>query len=197
MTGPQAANEPQKAEVADEDSSPDTEPSLTVDQQVSHYIDLWKHSVSVQMHFNDIEWRIRGLALTVATFALGAAAVASREDARVGYLSLGLLVILAGLVLWYAFYFVDRYWYHPLLKGAVESGTAIEREIKRFLPCAQMTATITQRSIQVTTRPMRFLIRKKTLHSDDKLELFYRVGALALALTGIVMQVGSMSLFHS
>jgi len=92
---------------------------LTQDQQVGHYIDMWKQSVEVQMHFNDIEWRIRGLALTVATFALGAAGVAAKDGTRVGAVSLGSLVLAIGLLLWYAFYFVDRFWYHPLLKAAV------------------------------------------------------------------------------
>ena len=63
------------------------------------------------------------LALTVATFALGAAGVAAKDGTRIGYPSLGSLVPVIGLLLWYAFYFVDRVWYHPLLKGAVDTGT--------------------------------------------------------------------------
>lgn len=49
------------------------------EDRVKHYIELWKQTVAVQQHFNDIEWRIRQLALTALTFALGAAAVAARE----------------------------------------------------------------------------------------------------------------------
>ena len=29
------------------------------------HLEIWKESISVQMHFNDIGWRIRALALTV------------------------------------------------------------------------------------------------------------------------------------
>ncbi len=61
---------------------------LTRDQEIGHYIDMWKQAVEVQMHFNDIEWRIRGLALTVATFALGAAGVAAKDGTRVGWFSM-------------------------------------------------------------------------------------------------------------
>ena len=111
--------------------APQTQPPLTPDQEVGHYIDMWKQSVEVQMHFNDIEWRIRGLALTVATFALGAAGVAAKDGTRVGWFSLGALVIVIGLLLWYAFYFVDRAWYHPLLKASVAHGTQFEKEIKK------------------------------------------------------------------
>ena len=49
------------------------------DEKVGHYIEIWKQTVTVQQHFNDIEWRIRGLALTAATFALGAAAIAAKD----------------------------------------------------------------------------------------------------------------------
>lgn len=38
------------------------------DDRVRHYIELWKQTVAVQQHFNDLEWRIRQLALTALTF---------------------------------------------------------------------------------------------------------------------------------
>ena len=164
---------------------------LSRDQQVGHYIDLYKQSVEVQMHFNDIEWRIRGLALTVATFALGAAGVAAKDGTRIGYLSLGSLVLVIGLLLWYAFYFVDRVWYHPLLKGAVDTGTAIEAEIKKVLPQAAMTATITARSAYETKGLVKVLSRKPVMHSDDKLRWFYTTGATALAAAAIALQMGA------
>ncbi len=167
-----------------------TQQPLTPDQEVGHYIDMWKQSVEVQMHFNDIEWRIRGLALTVATFALGAAGVAAKDGTRVGWFSLGALVIVIGLLLWYAFYFVDRAWYHPLLKASVAHGTQFEKEIKKVLPAAGMTASITAGSIYKPNRTVRILSRRKEMHSDDKLVWFYTVGAIALALAAIALQAG-------
>jgi len=174
------------------DEPPDavTPTGLTQDQQLGHYIDMWKQSVDVQMHFNDIEWRIRGLALTVATFALGAAGVAAKDGTRVLGVSLGSLVIAIGLLLWYAFYFVDRVWYHPLLKASVAHGTVIEDEIKKSLPQAGMTATITARSEYHTSGLVRRLSRKQVMHSDDKLVWFYKIGAVALALAAIALQIG-------
>lgn len=164
---------------------------LSPDQQVGHYIDLYKQTLEVQMHFNDIEWRIRGLALTVATFALGAAGVASKDGTRIGWISLGALVLVIGLLLWYAFYFVDRVWYHPLLKGAVDTGTAIEEEIKKVLPQATMTATITDRSSYQTKGLVKVLSRKPVMQSDDKLRWFYTIGATALASAAIALQIGA------
>lgn len=182
---------PGRGSPADDDLGMTTlPPELSRDQEVGHYIDLWKHTVTVQMHFNDIEWRIRGLALTAATFALGAAAVAAKDGAQVGWFSLGALVLIIGLLLWYAFYFVDRVWYHPLLKAAVAQGTEIEDEIKKSLPRAGMTATITARSEYQTSGPVRWLSRKNVMHSDDKLVWFYTVGGMALAIAAVALQAG-------
>lgn len=172
---------------------------LTTNELVSHYISLWKTSIEVQQHFNDIEWRIRGLALTVATFALGAAGVAARDGTTIGPISLGSTVLLLGLLLWYAFYFVDRFWYHPLLKGAVEEGTKFEEAIRAHLPEAHMTAGITARSRQPISRGLSVLAGKKgwsmedgqrVMHSDHKLRWFYRVGMFAFLVGAVALQVG-------
>lgn len=104
---------------------------LTVDQRTSHYVEMWKQSVETQQHFNNIEWQIRGLALTVATFALGASGWVAKDGNTIGPMSLGAVAALAGLIVWYAFYFVDRYWYHPLLKAAVDHGSIIHCDRKR------------------------------------------------------------------
>lgn len=166
---------------------------LTLDQEVGHYIDMWKQAVGVQMHFNDIAWRIRGLALTVATFALGAAGVAAKDGTRVGWFSLGALVIMIGLLLWYAFYFVDRFWYHPLLKASVAHGTKIEDEIKKTLPESGMTAAITAGSVYTTKGIVRVISLHKEMHSDDKLVWFYKIGAIALALAAIALQISVLA----
>lgn len=181
---------PENPEVVNSVDTPAEE--LTRNEQVSHYIDLYKQSVSVQMHFNDIEWRIRGLALTVATFSLGAAGVAAKDGTQVGRVSLGTVVLAIGLLLWYAFYFVDKVWYHPLLKAAVDNGTAIEKKISESLPHANMTATITANSGYQTKRVVGFLSRKDSMRSADKLVWFYKIGATALALAAIALQVGAM-----
>lgn len=173
-------------------------PGLTTNEAVGHYIALWKTSIEVQKHFNDIEWRIRGLALTVATFALGAAGVAARDGSRVGPISLGSAVLALGLILWYAFYFVDRYWYHPLLKAAVAEGTRFENVIQKHLPEAHLTGGITEGSPQPVNWVVSVLAGKngwqkqgergRVMHSDHKLRWFYRVGACTFVIGAIALQ---------
>jgi hypothetical protein len=51
------------------------------DERVKAYVEMWKQAIDLQKHFNDIEMRVRGLALTALTFALGGATLAVK-DAR-------------------------------------------------------------------------------------------------------------------
>lgn len=144
--------------------------SLSPNEAVGHYVTMWKTSIEVQQHFNGIEWRIRGLALTVATFALGAAGVAAKDKSTLGPISLGSAVLILGLILWYAFYFVDRLWYHPLLKAAVAEGTQLENAISQYLPEAHLTAGITQRSPQPVGR-LASIFRRAGLGRCDGLRI--------------------------
>jgi hypothetical protein len=169
--------------------------AMTANERAGHYIDMWKQSVETQQHFNTIEWQIRGLALTVATFALGASGWVAKDGNTIGPVSLGTVACLAGLILWYAFYFVDRHWYHPLLKGAVEHGSLIEDEIKKDLPQAGMTRTITARSAYkpgVLVRLLSGTPKGSEMHSDDKLTWFYKIGALALLLAAAGLQLATL-----
>ncbi len=168
---------------------------LTESERVSFYMEMWKQSVETQQHFNTIEWQIRGLALTVATFALGASGLVAKDGISIGKISFGAVVSVAGLVLWYAFYFVDRYWYHPLLKATVDHGSLIEDEIKRNLPQGGMTRKITAGSAYKPNRLVRFLSRTPKggeMHSDDKLAWFYKIGAAALLVTAVGLQAAAL-----
>ncbi|MBK8459987.1 MAG: hypothetical protein WAS07_06540 [Micropruina sp.] len=193
MTDPEAAAEIVASYL------PAASAGLSSNEALGHYVTMWKTTVEVQQHFNDIEWRIRGLALTVATFALGAAGVAAKDGATLGPISLGSAVLCLGLILWYAFYFVDRLWYHPLLKAAVAEGTEFEKAIRRHLPEAHMTAGITERSPQSVGWLVAFLAGPKgtdrvnghaVMHSDHKLRWFYRVGASTFIIGAIALQIG-------
>lgn len=118
--------------------SPDS-PNMTEKERATLYVEMWKQTITVQQHFNDIEWRIRGLALTAATFSVGAAGLAVNN----GHPLPGAVILVVGLVLWYAFYFVDRYWYHPLLIASVMQGHKVETKIEECgLPDAALTKAI-------------------------------------------------------
>lgn len=114
------------------------------------YIEMWKQTIDVQKHFNDIELKIRGLALTILTFTLGGASLAIRNGTAIGIngfeLQLGALILILGILLWLTFYFVDQIWYHRLLVGAVFHGLELEDELRKVLPVAGLSHRISESS---------------------------------------------------
>ncbi len=168
------------------------------DSETGHYVELWKQTIAVQQHFNDICWRIRGLALTAMTFALGAAAVAVQEKVVIRIfglaIELGAVVLVLGTLLWCAFFFVDRAWYHQLLKGAVGHGQELENELRKKLPVAGLTLQISKSS---PTRFGQWKWREKrggrpvVLHSTGKLLIFYWFGIAVLLILGAAVQAGA------
>lgn len=170
--------------------SEQAEPGPITPESLSALVEMWKTTVEVQQHFNDLEWKIRGLALTVLTGALGAGTLALREGSTLligsWRFSLASLVLVAGLLVWSAFFFVDGIWYHRLLTGAVKEGIRLEGTIGKALPGGgQLTTSIGDAS------PWPFPARGGdsdkqpwfTLHSKDKLKAFYAgIGALLLSL---------------
>lgn len=175
--------------------SDNEEPKLD-DETLKLYVEMWKQTVEVQMHFNDIEWKIRGLAMTVLTFALGGASLALRENSSIAILSfeisLASAVLIVGLILWVAFYFVDAGWYHRLLIGAVRHGEALETELRRMLPVTGLTHEITAYSSYTMTVALPWRRRIVViLHSSTKLKVFYSTVACVLLIAAVLIQIGA------
>ncbi len=108
----------------------DERPKLT-DENKKQIIDIWKTIVGVQQHFNDIEMRIRAMFVTIilALFA----SVGFLMDKKLSFVvwvfnvQFATLVPLIGVLGACLFYFMDRYWYHRLLLGAVNHAIGIEK----------------------------------------------------------------------
>jgi len=155
---------------------------------------MWKETIGVQKHFNDIEMKIRGLALTVLTFVLGGASVAVRYGTTVALngfkLQLGALILVLGVLLWMTFYMVDQIWYHRLLMGAVIHGQELEKELRKILPAAGLTHQISKSSpylmkISVAKR----VLWQRELHSKGKIFFFYWFIAGLLVLLALIVQL--------
>ena len=166
-------------------------------------IELWREAVGVQMHFNDIGWRIRALALTVLTFTLGAVGFAYVNTPSVRVLtqevSPAAFVPVLGLGLWSAFWFADRGWFHKLLYGAVLEGERLEDALTANGVTARLGHFISEQSPVRFYRPqsgaykragkaktpLRYRGRNVEWHSGRKLNLFYCNGILLLALATV------------
>ena len=152
-------------------------------------IELWKKTVDAQQHFNDIELRIRNIAITIIGIVLGIAAVAFRE----GQFLVSFLILAVGFVLWVAFFSMDFLWYHRLLKGAVAYGVQLEDVIGRRLEDrgiselseAGLAKSIGAKSpIIVPDRWWLGLCRGRSIGSEYKMMIFYGLISICLVLAG-------------
>lgn len=141
-------------------------------------IEIWKKTIDVQQHFNDIELRIRNFALTLLVAILGAAGFALKEGVYIiafqYRVPLAVFLLLAGLIAWLGFYFMDRHWYHRLLYGAVNHGREIEQRARIILPELGLTDAIGRAS------PIEIFGRK--IRSPAKINIFYGLVAAILVI---------------
>lgn len=155
----------------------------------------------MQKHFNDIEMRIRALFITMvlATAAAQGFLMEKGLSFELGKLKLlyATFVPLIGALGTFLFYFMDRYWYHRLLVGAVQHAIFIETTHQTEMPELSLSASIGRASpielnLWITRLIARVVVRedrfKKTgaLHSDGKIELFYKpIAYLFVILFGV------------
>lgn len=144
-------------------------------------LDAWKKIIDVQQHFNTIEMQIRNFAVTILAGIIAAAGLALREPRSVTIFKLTLssasALLLAGIIVLISFYFMDRWWYHRLLQGAVKSGELLENELKKTLPNMGMSQKIREES--------HIKIYNYELTSNRKIDIFYGIIILFLLLAAV------------
>jgi len=149
-------------------------------------IDIWKNVVEVQKHFNDIELRIRNFAITIFTFIFGGVGFSFKTTVPNDLFGLkhpiavGLCLI--GLVVLYAFYFMDRHWYHRLLQASVNKGMEIENGFMPFYPQIGLAGKIKQNSPLI----FKFI---PSMHSEVKIRLFYLILSFPFVIVAIVLSI--------
>lgn len=159
-------------------------------------LDIWKKIVDVQMHFNDLELKIRNFAI----IALGAVLTGTGFALRAGLnipigekeIPFAAFLLLIGAVVWMAFWFMDRHWYHRLLLGSVRHGMEVEKSLETVLPEVRLTESIKRES------PTNIFGRE--VRSHHRLNFFYWIvaGILVTAITAlldptyVVWAVGSL-----
>jgi len=186
-----------------ESSSPAPTPKGAERQDYEHLkiaVDVWKHVVSVQMHFNDMEMKIRNLYFTILAAAVGAVGFVQGKKIDIPYLelqlSLAMVVFAAIIPISLLFYLIDRHWYHRLLKGSVAHAGLIEKRYAEVIPEIQLGLELTKASpVPFPSRGWKwafFFVKEdnfrkhKRLHSDAKIEVLYKsvicsVGILTIA----------------
>ena len=110
----------------------------------------WEKTVDVQMHFNDLCLKVRSFAVSLLGVLLGGAAISYRYGGDVSLWSFSFPVaaifISISIIIWLAFYSMDRYWYHELLRGAVNHGRLLEQSLKDSVSNISLAASIREAS---------------------------------------------------
>ncbi len=192
--------------------APNPVPSTYTQEHLVLVVDVWKHGVGVQMHFNDMCMKIRTLYFTILAAAMGLIGVVQGKSIIVEYplihIHLVLFVLLAIIPISMLFYFLDAHWYHRLLLGAVEHCGAIEIKYKAVLPEIQLGTLISAKSpvhFEGVWRKVFWFIKDKrfrdpatsNIHSDAKIEVLYKtVMWIVAALIVPYVVLGAVELGH-
>jgi hypothetical protein len=173
------------------------------DERAKQIIEVWKAVVGVQQHFNDIGMRIRSMFVTILLalfasigFLLDKGLTLELGNVRIQFATLIPLFGVFGSAL---FYFIDRYWFHRLLVGSVNHAITIENAYKAELPELSLSSAIGKES-PYAPRGIVWLAAKLLvshgkfakdgkLHSDGKIELFYKSVMVALVCTSIAIAI--------
>jgi len=154
------------------------------DENLTNTVDVWKKTIDVQMHFNDIELKIRQFAISFTTLLLGGFFALRGTNKIVESLPLGnynistiSIAFFSTALIWLIFYFMEHVWYHPLLLGAVKEGINLEEQISKKTQKNGLTRTIGKNS------STKFLWEWE-LRSTDKSNIFY------LGITSILVIIG-------
>lgn len=146
-------------------------------------IEIWKSTIEVQKHFNDIEIKIRNFAITIITFIYAGIGFCFKDNQFFNIsgvdFSLATVFMVVGAMLIFAIYLMDQHWYHRLLYAAVDKGREIEKSISIELPQVKLTNEIKDKS------PFKLLGLFK-IDSKGKIRLFY-----ILLLTPLLLGFGA------
>lgn len=149
-------------------------------------VDIWETVIDVQKHFNELEMKVRNFGVLILSAFIGAISVSFNASISLNVLNYSLpvasMLAFGASIVWMLFYFVDVYWYHPLLLGAVKKGMALESEIAVDLVNVDLTKTIGDNSPQD-------IFFWKGIHSTTKAQIFYFGILLVLISSGIAMSL--------
>lgn len=164
-----------------------------IEQGKKNVIEIWKKCVDVHQHFNDLEMRIRNFALTVVGALIAAVSFTYQQGLHTHIFGInlptGMGLIVAAIFAWAGFFFMDRYWYHVLLKGAVTHSAKIEKRYAESIPGIELGKTISEVSGDVKIFGIK-------MDSNRRLEAFYLVGLAMLVIIFVSLLFAKQEVAH-
>ncbi|EHR6474890.1 hypothetical protein [Vibrio parahaemolyticus] len=117
---------------------------------IERVIQVWEKVIDVQMHFNDLCLRLRSIAVSTLGVLLAASAIAYKYAGVIEVCNYKVMTatffIGISIFVWLAFFLMDRYWYHELLKGAMHHAKKIEATWESDIPEISLVKSVRQQS---------------------------------------------------
>jgi hypothetical protein len=168
-------------------------------------LDIWKTTVEVQQHFNTLELQIRSYAVTLTAALLALGGYAIKENSLFSIFGLDIsvssLIIIASVIPIASFYFMDKYWYHRLLEGAVKAGAKAESELAAKGYAVSLGLEISAASPVINPiygkridGTIFCVFPKRRMHSKHKMDVFYGVLIFGLVLMSVLLSLGKEQL---
>ncbi|MGP6445318.1 hypothetical protein ACTZGI_21575 [Rahnella aceris] len=156
-------------------------------------VDIWKQVINTQQHFNDLAMKIRNFAILILSAFIGAIGVSFKSGFSLSLMghstSISTILSFGAAIIWLLFFFVDVYWYHPLLVGSVKKGMAIESnigdELKDFIDLTHTVGKESPKEIKISFFGLE--IKKYELHSKDKAKAFYLGVFILLIISSVIL----------
>ncbi|MGV1760814.1 HAD family hydrolase [Rhizobium sp. A22-96] len=159
--------------------------------EIKNALEIWKKTVDVQQHFNDLEMRIRNFAITVVGALIAAVGYTYQQGLEAHILghqfAAGLGFILAALFAWFAFFVMDYYWYHVFLRGAVKHASKIEKTFKDRIPGIDLGNTISEESRAVK------IFGIFPTNSENRLKMFYCLGFVMIGVVFLTLLLATQA----
>lgn len=146
---------------------------------------VWEKVIDLQMHFNEMCMNLRRTAIGTVGALLAAGALAFRFGGLVHVfgkdVSSAVIFVAVALLVWTAFYLMDRYWYHELLRAAVKyaeglSGPATAAGLTVVLDMSQQIRAANHAALGMS--------------GGKKINLFYSLVAAALVAAILFLYFG-------
>ncbi|MCC3717075.1 hypothetical protein LLR01_00310 [Rouxiella badensis] len=156
-------------------------------------VDIWKQVINTQQHFNDLAMKIRNFAILILSAFIGAIGISFKSGFSLSLFglssSISTFLSFGAAIIWLLFFFVDVYWYHPLLVGSVKKGMHIEsnigEELKDFIDLTHTVGRESPKEIKISFFGWEF--KKYKLHSKDKAKAFYLGVFLILIISSVLL----------
>lgn len=152
-------------------------------------VEIWKKTVEVQQHFNEIGLKIRQLAITFLAAVGGAVGFSLDRKIEIPLwetkISLAAILLGIAFIIWCIFWMMDRLWYHRLLYGAVRHGLRVEKVLTTEGLEASLTDAIGKES--------PIFIGNRKIRSPNKIDLLYYIIGCLIILSASVFINGILT----